>query len=86
MGAIIHRQMDGASLDKMMTLFDAKLVAVYAGAITFSALTFHTSYRSLLLLLPQEQNWLWIIAGAFSLIEFAINIAGAVPEVHLPLV
>ncbi|KAI9349845.1 hypothetical protein DFJ73DRAFT_402044 [Zopfochytrium polystomum] len=74
-GAITNRQTEGASFDKIMTLFDASFAPAYSSAIMFSALTFHTSYRSLLLLLPQKQKWLWIIAGAFASIEFAINIA-----------
>ncbi|KAI9334525.1 peptidase of plants and bacteria-domain-containing protein [Zopfochytrium polystomum] len=71
---IIYRQMDGASFEKTVTLFDATFAPGYSSAIMFSALTFHTSYRSLILLLPQKQKWLWIISGAFASIEFAINI------------
>ncbi|KAI9330664.1 hypothetical protein DFJ73DRAFT_858319 [Zopfochytrium polystomum] len=51
----------------------------------FSALTYHTSYRALILLCPQKQQRLWIIAGTFTLVEFSLNMfKSPIDNIQLP--
>ncbi|KAI9342099.1 hypothetical protein DFJ73DRAFT_843144, partial [Zopfochytrium polystomum] len=42
-------------------------------SVYFAALSYHTSYRALILLFPQMEQRLWLIAGAVAFIEFSLN-------------
>ncbi|KAI9330667.1 hypothetical protein DFJ73DRAFT_88315 [Zopfochytrium polystomum] len=75
--AVEQRLFVSATPETVQFLFQVGYLPLFLSTVTFSALTYHTSYRALILLLPQKQQWLWIVSGAFTLVEFSLNIADA---------
>ncbi|KAI9358652.1 hypothetical protein DFJ73DRAFT_819235 [Zopfochytrium polystomum] len=74
-GTITFQQMSvETSLDGVQLIFDWQRLGSTAFDIMFASLSYHTTYRALILMLPTKQYWLWIPSLAISAIEFAIFI------------
>ncbi|KAI9329904.1 hypothetical protein DFJ73DRAFT_859470 [Zopfochytrium polystomum] len=71
--AVIHRLLLTATPSNIMDILNWQFLNLYSFAVLFSALTYHTTYRGLVLLFPLKQDRLWIFSAIFAAIEFAIN-------------
>ncbi|KAI9338666.1 hypothetical protein DFJ73DRAFT_847394 [Zopfochytrium polystomum] len=77
-GTITFQQMSvETSLDGLRLILNWQRLGGIAFDIMFASLTYHTTYRALILMLPTKQDWLWIPSLAVAAIEFAIFMAGS---------
>ncbi|KAI9348257.1 hypothetical protein DFJ73DRAFT_960243 [Zopfochytrium polystomum] len=77
-GLFTYKRMgEATTVDDIRAALDLQLLGNYSFDIMFGALTYHTSYRALLLIFPTRQHRIWLPALAVAIVQCAIYTAGS---------
>ncbi|KAI9325205.1 hypothetical protein DFJ73DRAFT_870375 [Zopfochytrium polystomum] len=72
---VFYAVLDGTTFsdDQLYLLPHLYLGPAFCMALEFALLSYHTSYRALLLMIPSKKNLLWIAASIVAFVEFALH-------------